>query len=535
VLSRNSRRFLPTLALVTALVLAAGCGSSGGSSGSGSGGSGNSDATVIMGTTDTAVHFDPGDAYDLHSWNVIYNVYDELMTIPPGGNQPVPSLATACNWDDDTHYTCKLRSGVKFQDGSDLTSADVAYSFQRSIEINGDQGVCSLFSSLADCGTWKGTEISTPDDLTVTFNLRQPDATWPFILATGGAAIVPSDLYPEKTLQPDDQVIGTGPYKLVKYQPGVQAVLERNPDYWGTPAKNARVLIQYYKDSPALKLAIQGGDVDIAFRNLTATDIDSLRGESGLSVVEGQGIEIRYLVFNTKLDPGKNTAVRRSIAYTIDRQSIVDNVYNGTVTPLYSMIPAGLLGHTDAYKTEYGDTPNPDAAKKELTDAGITTPVPIEIWWTPSHYGDGSADEYTEIKRQLEDSGLFKVTLKSEEWDQYTVDKAKDRFPAFELGWFPDYPDADDYSAYFYPGGGFWNGHYDNKQIDSLIDQEKASTDTKTRTDAFAQIQALAAKDAPTVPVWQGKQIAVVRNGVSGVQETFDPAYIFRFWLISKS
>ena len=81
-----------------------------------------------------------------------------------------------------------------------------------------------------------------------------------------------------------------------------------------------------------------------------------------------------------------------SIAYLIDRQSIVDNVYNGTVTPLYSMIPVGLFGHTDSYKTEYGATPNPDAAKKELTDAGITTPVPIEMWWTPTHYGGGSAD-----------------------------------------------------------------------------------------------------------------------------------------------
>ena len=161
--SRNSRRLVPLLALVTALVLAAGCGSSSGSSNSGgTGGSGNSDATIIMGTTDTAVHFDPGDAYDLHSWNVIYNVYDELMVIPPGGNQPVPSLAQSCNWDDTTHYTCKLRPGVKFQDGSPLTSADVAYSFQRSIEINGDQGVCSLFSSLATAAPGRGPRSRPP-------------------------------------------------------------------------------------------------------------------------------------------------------------------------------------------------------------------------------------------------------------------------------------------------------------------------------------------------------------------------------------
>ncbi|MDT4940727.1 MAG: peptide/nickel transport system substrate-binding protein, partial [Pseudonocardiales bacterium] len=481
-----------------------------------------------------AVHFDPGNAYDLHSWNVIYNVYDELLVIPPGGNKPVPSLAESCKWDDAKTYSCTLRTGVKFSNGDPLTSKDVAFSFERSIKINGDQGVCTLFASLAECGKWTGKEITTPDDKTVIFHLLAPDATWPFVLATGGGAIVPSGVYPATGLQPDDQIIGSGPYKLVKYQPGVQTVLERNADYWGTPAKNARVLIQYYKSSPALKLAVQGGDVDIAFRNLTATDIADLRNQSGVKVVEGSGIEIRYMVFNTKLAPGNNKAVRRAIAYTIDRQSIVDNVYNGTVQPLYSMVPQGLVGATDAYKTEYGATPDPAKAKQELSTAGVQTPVPIEIWWTPTHYGDGSADEYTEIKRQLEASGLFKVTLKSEEWDQYSVDRSKDAFPAFQLGWFPDYPDANDYTAPFYPNGGFWNGHYDNPAIDKAIDEEKAATDPAKRATAFDTIQTLAAKDAPTIPIWQGKQIAAVKDGVTGVEQTFDPAYIFRFWLISK-
>jgi peptide/nickel transport system substrate-binding protein len=531
----HPRGALRGMAVFVVLALVAGCGGSDSGSTNGTGGAAASDASIIMGTTDTAVHFDPADAYDLHSWNIIYNVYDTLLAVAPGGNAPEPSLATSCAWDDDKTYTCTLRDGLKFSDGSELTSEDVKFSFQRSIVINGDQGVCSLLSSLADCGAWKGNEIETPDPATVTFHLRQPDATWPFILATGGAAIVPSDVYPADALQPDDQVIGSGRYTLTKYQPGVQTVLERNDGYWGDAAGNARVLIQYYKDSPALKLAVQGGDVDIAFRNLTPTDIESLRGESGVSVVEGQGIEIRYLVFNVKLDPGKERAVRRSVAYLVDRQSIVDNVYNGTVQPLYSMIPEGLVGHTEAYKDEFGASPDSSAASKELSDAGVSTPVPVEVWWTPTHYGDGSADEYTEIKRQLEESGLFKVTLKSEEWDQYTVDKAKDAFPAFQLGWFPDYPDADNYSAPFYPNGGFWNGHYNNEKINGAIDAEKASTDEQARVDAFAQIQQMAAHDAPTVPVWQGKQIAVVKDGVTGVEETFDPAYIFRYWLIGKS
>ncbi|MDX6593565.1 MAG: peptide/nickel transport system substrate-binding protein [Gaiellales bacterium] len=523
--------------IVVAVAFAAGCGGSSGSSDtSGTGGtpSGSSDASLIVGTTDTAVHFDPANAYDLHSWNVIYSVYDMLMVIPAGGNEPQPSLAESCAWDDPKTYNCTLRTGVTFSNGDPLTSKDVAFSFERSIKINGDQGVCFLLASLAECGTWTGKEITTPDDSTVIFHLSAPDATWPFVLATGAGAIVPSGVYPADALQPDDQVIGSGAYTLAKYQPGVQTVLERNADYWGDAPKNARVLIQYYKDSPALKLAIQGGDIDIAFRNLTATDIEALRGESGINVVEGNGTEIRYLVFNTKLEPGNNKAVRRAVAYTVDRQSIVDNVYNGTVQPLYSMIPQGLVGATEAYKDEYGDAPDVEAAKKELSDAGVQTPVSIELWWTPSHYGDGSADEYTEIKRQLEESGLFKVTLKSEEWEQYTEDKAKDVFPAFQLGWFPDFPDADNYSSPFYPKGGFWNGHYDNPAINTAIAEEKAATDVAAREAAFATIQELAAKDAPTVPVWQGKQIAVVKDGVTGVEETFDVAYIFRYWLISK-
>ena len=154
-----------------------------------------------MGTTDTAVHFDPGDAYDLHSWNVIYNIYDELMTIPPGGNQPGPSLAESCAWDDPKTYTCHLRKGVKFSDGSPLTSEDVAYSFQRSIEINGDQGVCSLFSSLADCGKWTGDEdLTTPDDTTVIVQPPPAGCDVAFHPDDGRRGVsVPSDTYPEKS------------------------------------------------------------------------------------------------------------------------------------------------------------------------------------------------------------------------------------------------------------------------------------------------------------------------------------------------
>jgi peptide/nickel transport system substrate-binding protein len=369
----------------------------------------------------------------------------------------------------------------------------------------------------------------------VTFHLHTPDATWPFVLTTGAGAIVPSEKYPEAKLQPDRQMVGTGPYELAEYRPGERTVLEAFDDYHGEPPANERVIVQYFDKSSALKLALEQGEVDIAYRSLTPTEIDDLRGTDGVQVVEGNGTEIRYMGFNLKFEPGKNLAVRKAVAMTVDRQAVVDNVYNGTVEPLYSMVPRGLVGHIDAFKTEYGAGPDVQKARQTLQQAGISTPVNLEIWWTPTHYGDLSADEYAEIKRSLEESGLFKVQLKSTEWDQYSEAVTTDQYPVFQLGWFPDYPDADNYLAPFYGSKtAYLNNHYKNAKVDQGIAAERQSTQQAQRTRAFQEIQRIVAEETPLIPIWQGKQIAGVREGISGVQKTFDPAFIFRYWLISK-
>jgi peptide/nickel transport system substrate-binding protein len=509
------------------VLAAAGCG---GDDGGGGGG-----GTIVHGTTDQPVSYDPAGSYDLPSWNVIYNVIPGLLALPPGGNQPEPELAESCKFDNPSTYTCTLRDGLKFSDGSDLTAEDVKASFDRVNRINDTNGPSSLFGSLyKEAGKVTGQEVEVVDDKTVTFHLNRPDSTWPFIMTTGGGGIVPSE-YPPNKLQPDKQAIGAGPYKLAEYRPGEQTVLEKNDDYFGDAPKNDRIIIQYFDKSSALKLAVENGEVDIAYRNLTPTEIKDLRSANGLSVVEGNGTEIRYMVFNTKLAPGKDLAVRKAMAYVIDRQAIADNVYNGTVQPLYSMVPQGIAGHIDAFKTMYGATPNKAKAAALLKAAGIKTPVQAEIWWTPSHYGDSSADEYAEIKRALDGSGLFKVQLKSTEWDQYSEAYAEDQYPIFQLGWFPDYPDPDNYLVPFYSTDNFLKNHYSNKRVDALLTHQKASTDQAKREDDFRQVQTIAAQDVPIIPLWQGKQIAAVRDGITGVDKTFDPSFQFRYWLIEKS
>ena len=122
----------------------------------------------------------------------------------------------------------------------------------------------------------------------------------------------------------------------------------------------------------------------MAFRDFTPTELASLGKAKGIKVHAGNGVVIRYLVFNVKRAPTNNPAVRKAIAYLMPRQTIATRVYHGSVQPLYSMVPAGLPGHTDAFATLYGRAPSVAKAQAVLKAAGVTTPVPIDIWWTPT-------------------------------------------------------------------------------------------------------------------------------------------------------
>jgi peptide/nickel transport system substrate-binding protein len=512
-------------AVVVVAVLAAGCGGSSSSSGGSSGGS-----TLVDGTTDSVTNIDPAGNYDFGTATVDYLVFQHLLEAGPGSTTPHPVLATKCQFTGGglTTYSCQLRKDVKFHNGDTMTSADVVASFNRVLKIKDPSGIYTLLSNMKS--------IEANGDYGVVFHLKAPQATWPLILTTGAAQIVPKGAYPANKLRPNSAAqYGTGPYQLTKYVPGQQAVFKKWDDYWGKPAKTPNLIIRYYSKSSTMKLALENGDIDMAFRAFTPTELLSLGKESDLVVHKGNGSEIRYLVLNLKRSPTDQAAVREALAYLIPRQAIVQRVYNGTVKPLYSMVPEGISGHTNAFKTTYGSSPNTSKARSALSAAGIKTPVNLTLWYTPTHYGDSSADEYAEIQRALQGSGLFKVTLKSAEWAQYS-DALGKQYGAFQLGWFPDYPDGENYLLPFYDSkSNFTSNNYDNAQMNSILAKEQATKSTSDRDGLIMQAQQLAAKDTPIIPYWQGSMIAVSHKNVQGIDETLDPTFIMRFWLISKS
>jgi peptide/nickel transport system substrate-binding protein len=516
---------------------AAACGSSSNDNkGGSSGGGGSTQAapegkadTFILGTTDKVVSLDPVGCYDLGCQQLIGNMYQNLLSVPAGGNAPQPDAAESCDWQNKKTYVCKLKTGLKFSNGDELTSKDVKWSLDRMLKIKDPTGPYTLLGSL--------DSTDATDPATVTMHLNKVDATFPFILTHNVAAITDSKIFPANKKLGDDKVIGSGPYKLDKYTPNQQAVFSTNPNYTGpNKPQTPNVIVQYFDQPSALKLAIEQGDVDVAYRNLSPTDLEALKNESskGVKVVDGAGTEIRYIVFNVKKPPVDQVAVRKAIAQLIDRQSIATQVYKDTVTPLYSTVPAAFPGAKKSFQDAFGD-PDPNKAKQILADAGVKTPVSLAGWYTPTHYGPVEVDLWNEIKRQLEASGLFKVKLGSTEWDQYKDEFAKGTYYFYGLGWFPDFPDADNYLTPFMHNGGFFVNGYSNKQVNAALDSEIGTDNQDTRQKAFGEVQDAEARDVPLIPLWEGKQVAAVRNGVEGVEKTFDPAFLFRFWLVTKN
>jgi peptide/nickel transport system substrate-binding protein len=531
---------------MTALALTA-CGGGNGGSGGSSGGSGGS---LTIGTTDVINTLDPAGSYDNGSFTVMNQVYPFLMNTAPGSPDVQPDIAESADFSAPTDYTVKLKSGLKFANGHDLTSSDVKFSFDRILKINDENGPASLLANLAS--------VDAPDDTTVVFHLKTAnDQTFAQVLSTNAGPIIDEQVFSPDALTSDDDIVKgkafAGPYTITSYKKNDLVSYQANPDYKGLlgKPKTDKVNVKYYSDASNLKLDVQQGNIDVAFRSLSATDIADLSKDDKVKVVKGPGGEIRYIVFNfdtmpygaktPEADPAKALAVRQAVADLIDRQEISDQVYKGTYTPLYSFVASGLTGATEPLKSMYGDgngKPDPNKAQQALQAAGVQTPVQLSLQFTTDHYGPSSGDEYALIKSQLESTGLFQVNLQSTEYTQYTKDRVADVYPAYQLGWFPDFSDADNYLTPFFLNTettqSFLANHYDNPQIDQLIQQEQTTTDPTQRAAVIGQIQDAEAKDLATVPYLQGSQIAVVGKDVSGAEDTLDPSFKFRYGSLSK-
>jgi peptide/nickel transport system substrate-binding protein len=537
--SRTGRRIAAaTAGVAIAALTLSGC--AGGSSNNSSGGS----KSLTIGTTDKVTTLDPAGSYDNGSFNVQNQVFPFLMNTPSNSPDVEPDIAESAEFTTPTEYTVKLKEGLKFANGNELTASDVKFSFDRQLKIADENGPSSLLYNLE--------KTEAPDDLTVVFTLKsENDQVFPQILSSPAGPIVDEDVFSADALTPDQDIVKgdafAGQYTIASYDFNNLISYKANPEYKGLleKAQTETVNVKYYAESSNLKLEVQEGNIDLAYRSLSATDVEDLSKNDKVTVHTGPGGETRYIVFNfdtqpfggttDDADPAKALAVRQAVADLVDRDELADEVYKGTYTPLYSYVPDGLTGATTILKDLYGDgegKPDLDKAKKVLADAGITEPVELNLQYSNDHYGPSSGDEYALIKSQLEESGLFKVNLQTTEWVQYSKDRTADVYPLYQLGWFPDYSDADNYLTPFFLTENFLANHYSNTEVNDMILKQASTPDAAERTQLIEDIQAAVAEDLSTLPLLQGAQVAVSGKDVDGV--TLDASFKFRYAPLSK-
>jgi peptide/nickel transport system substrate-binding protein len=241
-----------------------------------------------------------------------------LVKYKPGTDGLVPGIAESWTVSEDgAVWTFKLKQNVSFCDGKRLTAEDVVRSVKRVMSINGDPA-------------WLVTDfvanVTALDDYTVRFELATPP-TSQYTRAT-----------PKKSWAMRPGV--AGPYCIAEFKRDEYIVLRENPYYHGEKPKTKEIVVKFYRDATSLGLALENGEVDIAWRTLRPQDYVDLQKKPNFVVESIPGTFIRYIIVNVKMSPVDNVLVRKAIAAAISRTEIASTVFYNTMSPLYSLVPA---------------------------------------------------------------------------------------------------------------------------------------------------------------------------------------------------
>ncbi len=489
--------------------------------------------TIIIGTTDKIASLDPADAYSTRDWELIKNISEGLVTWIPGTTDMQPGLATDMGTisSDGLTYTFTLKDGIKFGDGTTLDATLYAAQLNRLLTI-GPTCPNDVAETLA---TPYVASITAPDAKTIVITLKSPVAFFMQILATGPWVASDPKSFPADAcnLFPTAPIYGVGPWFISQYTKDEQIVLDPNPYYTGDLKPQVdEIIVRDYADPQTMALAVQNGEIDVAWRFLSPEQLTPLKSISDLTVGTVPGGSIRYLILNHTMSPTDDPNVDKAIASAIDRNEIADTVFGGNVSPLYSMVPPGFIGSSEAFDTMYA-SPNLDQAKTYLEASGYSAsnPLQLEMWYPPEHYGASTAAWMEIIKKQLEATGEIQVTLQAQEWSTYvTALTGGESYAIGVLGWFFDYPDSSNYlDPFVYNGGEGTNvspsqsgtdfGAPINDKAQQLVDllaQADTETDQAVRAQLYQQAQDIYSDLAVTIPLFFNAEHVVFRSNISG-------------------
>jgi dipeptide transport system substrate-binding protein len=476
--------------------------------------------------------FDPalytsGTTFDASS----HPIYDHLTEFKVGTTEVLPGLAES--WDvseDGMTVTFNLRQGVKFHSNDqftptrDFNADDVIFSFDRQ---GNPENPYNSYSG----GTWEYySSMSMPDlvgsiekvdDYTVKFNLTRPEAPFIANMAMDFASIVSKE-YSDAMMEAgtpemvNQAPIGTGPFTFQAYQKDAVIRYLRNDDYFGDKARVESLIFAITPDASVRYQKVQAGECHVmAYPN--PADVQSMKDADDVVVMEQEGLNVGYLAYNTNVAPFDNANVRKALNMAIDKQSIIDVVFQGSGEIAKNPIPPTMWSYNDAIEDDQYD---PEAAKAMLEGEGVSD-LSMKIWAMPVQRPyNPNARRMAELMQDDMSKIGVNVEIVSYEWGEYLErSKAADRDGAVLLGWTGDNGDPDNFLAVLLGCDGVGNSNranWCNEEFDALIQKAKVLPTQEERSALYEEAQAIFKDQAPWATIAHSVVYMTMRPEVDG-------------------
>jgi len=458
-------------------------------------------------------------------------IYNRLVEFKRGTTEVQPGLAESWEVSDDgLEYTFHLRAGAKFHTtdfftpSRDLNADDIIFSFERQMDT------ANPFHAYVEGASWEYfnamsmpdliKSIEKVDDMTIKFVLTRPESPFLANLAMDFASIVSKE-YADSLVSSgnlsdmNQKPVGTGPFTFVAYQPDAVIRYKAFADYWGGKQPIDDLVFAITTDNAVRQQKLLAGECHVMpYPN--PADVQSLKDNPDVTVMEQEGLNVGYLAYNTKVAPFDNAKVRKALNMAINKQAILDAVFQGAGQAAKNPIPPTMWSYNDSIEDDPYD---PEAAKAMLAEAGVSD-LSMKVWAMPVQrpYNPNARRMAEVIQEDFSKIGVT-VEIVSYEWGEYLErSKAEDRDGAVLLGWTGDNGDPDNFLAVLLgcdAVGGSNRAQWCNEEFNALIMKAKSGPQEE-RTKLYEEAQAVFKREAPWATIAHSVVHMPMRSNVTG-------------------
>jgi peptide/nickel transport system substrate-binding protein len=466
---------------------------------------------------------DPAASDSFGSFAFLTQIYPSLLVVEAEQAEPVPEIAESAEWTAEGVYTVVLKPGLEFANGNDLTTSDVKFSLERQLALQSEDGAWRRLANL--------DSIDIVDDTTIEFRIGTAiDTGFPFVLAGPAGLVLDEETFFADELTPDEDIVEAqafaGPYAL-ESGGGDQFTLTPFAEFGGAPLA-ATSLDLRAGEGADLARQLSEGSIDVLTGRLAVDTIEGLAADDEVDLARAASGRVRMLAFDLGHMPfGPRTetpdadqagAVRVAISEIVDRQALADSIGGNWVDPAYGYLADGVPGSADVFTALHGDGeggPDVERAAAVLAAQKVVTPVELSIHIALDQVGDPGSAEVAGLAEQLDDSGLFTVTVIETDADELGAAYVAGEVQAVFTSVLPVTGDPREYLEPFRSAGLLAPG-FNSSDVDSLLDRSTTEADPEVRAATLLETQTAIAKALPAIPITQGVRVVFVRGTISG-------------------